>query len=82
MFFACTGLLISWHERTRTRTRTSMGMSRRMRARSVILTSASLVRSRDDEDKIDRNLRVGTLNDFSWPLSYMMVNRAHCVVAD
>ncbi|KAI4988135.1 hypothetical protein ZWY2020_029765 [Hordeum vulgare] len=58
MFFACTGLLISWHERTRTCTRTSTGMSRRMRASSVILTSASLVRSRDDEDKIYEYLRI------------------------
>ena len=59
MFFACTGLLISWHEHT------SMGTHARMRMRSVILTSASLVRTCADEDEIDRNLRVGTPIHFS-----------------
>lgn len=58
LFFACTGLLISWHERTRTRTRTSMGTRTRLRTRSVILTSASLVRTSADEEEIDRNLRI------------------------
>uniref|UniRef100_A0ACD5YI88 Uncharacterized protein n=1 Tax=Avena sativa TaxID=4498 RepID=A0ACD5YI88_AVESA len=52
MLFACTGLLISWHARTRTRTGT------RSHARQVILTSASLIRTRDDEDEIDKNLRI------------------------
>ena len=56
MFFACTGLLISWHECTRKR--------KRVRARSVILTSASLVRSRVDEDKIDEKLKVVAPNYF------------------
>ncbi|XBI76532.1 hypothetical protein VPH35_069756 [Triticum aestivum] len=58
VYFACTGLLISWHERARTRVRTSMGTCTRMRTRSVILTSASLVRSADDGDEIDKNLRI------------------------
>uniref|UniRef100_A0A8R7V0W7 Uncharacterized protein n=1 Tax=Triticum urartu TaxID=4572 RepID=A0A8R7V0W7_TRIUA len=44
IYFACTGLLISWHERARTRV--------------LILTLASLVRSADDEDEIDKNLRI------------------------
>nr|CAB3453969.1 unnamed protein product [Digitaria exilis] len=43
--FACTGLLIS--------------MQRRNSIRTVVLTSASLVRSHDNEDKIDKNLRAG-----------------------
>ncbi|KAF8701125.1 hypothetical protein HU200_033786 [Digitaria exilis] len=42
--FACTGLLIS--------------MQRRNSIRTVVLTSASLVRSHDNEDKIDKNLRI------------------------
>ncbi|XBI34660.1 hypothetical protein VPH35_120440 [Triticum aestivum] len=58
IYFACTGLLISWHERARTRVRTSMGTCTRMHTRSVILTLASLVRSADDEDEIDKNLRI------------------------
>jgi hypothetical protein len=58
MYFTCTGLLISWHVRTHTRVRTAMGMRTRWCTRSVILTSASLVRSRDDEDEIDNNLRI------------------------
>ena len=52
MFFACTGLLISWHAHAHTR------MGKCTRARQVILTSASLVRTRDDEDEIDKKLRV------------------------
>jgi hypothetical protein len=48
IFFACTGLLISWYAST----------GKRTRPRQVILTSASLVRTRDDEDEIDKNLRV------------------------
>ena len=44
--FACTGLLIKWHGSRTTRT--------------VVLTSANLVRSRSNEDEIDGNLRVGT----------------------
>jgi len=43
--FACTGLLIKWPGSGAKRT--------------VVLTSASLVRSRDNEGNIDRNLRVG-----------------------
>jgi hypothetical protein len=43
--FACTGLLIKWHGNRATRT--------------VVLTSANLVRSHDNEDEIDGNLRVG-----------------------
>jgi len=43
--FACTGLLIKWHGSKATRT--------------VVLTSANLVRSRSNEDEIDGNLRVG-----------------------
>ncbi|XP_037419300.1 uncharacterized protein LOC119284168 [Triticum dicoccoides] len=39
-----------------------MGTCTRMRTRSVILTSASLVRSADDGDEIDKNLRVGVPN--------------------
>ncbi|XP_024318773.1 uncharacterized protein LOC100833930 [Brachypodium distachyon] len=54
MFFACTGLLISWHERRRTR----VGTRTRMHARSVILTSASLARACNDEDEVDGNLRI------------------------
>jgi hypothetical protein len=65
MYFACTGLLISWHVRTRARVRTTMGMRTRMRARSVILTSASLVRSCDEEEEIDNSLRVGAPNHIS-----------------
>jgi len=44
--FACTGLLIKWHGSKATRT--------------VVLTSANLVRSCSNEDEIDGNLRVGT----------------------
>jgi hypothetical protein len=51
-YFACTGLLIKWHQRT------------------VVLTSASLVRKCNDkdiyEDEIDKNLKVDALNHFSW----------------
>nr|CAB3457610.1 unnamed protein product [Digitaria exilis] len=43
--FACTGLLIKWHG------------SKTMH--TVILTSASLVRNRHNEDNIDKNLRAG-----------------------
>ncbi|KAK8455977.1 hypothetical protein SEVIR_4G253300v4 [Setaria viridis] len=43
--FACTGLLIKWQGRAK-------------RKRTVVLTSASLVRSRDNEDNIDKNLRI------------------------
>jgi hypothetical protein len=52
LFFACTGLLISWHAHTHTR------KGKCTRARQVILTSASLFRTRDDEDEIDKKLRV------------------------
>lgn len=52
-YFACTGLLIKWHG------------SKTMR--TVILTSASLVRSCHNEDNnIDKNLRVGAPNHLSW----------------
>uniref|UniRef100_A0A8R7UYD6 Uncharacterized protein n=1 Tax=Triticum urartu TaxID=4572 RepID=A0A8R7UYD6_TRIUA len=40
--FACTGLLIKWHKN----------------GTPVILTSASLIRSRVDEDKIDENFKI------------------------
>jgi hypothetical protein len=43
-YFACTGLLIKWRGSRATHT--------------VVLTSASLVRSRLNEDHIDENLRV------------------------
>ncbi|KAM0829391.1 hypothetical protein ACQ4PT_066909 [Festuca glaucescens] len=56
IFFACTGLLISWHTGAGTGTGTCRG--KRTRPRQVILTSASLVRTRDDEDEIDKNLRI------------------------
>ncbi|XP_051186262.1 uncharacterized protein [Lolium perenne] len=56
IFFACTGLLISWHTGAGTGTGTCRG--KRTRPRQVILTSASLVRTRDDEDKIEKNLRI------------------------
>lgn len=49
-----------------------------MRTCSVILTSASLVRSPDDEDEIDKNLRVGALNHFpvlSYKLHDVMLTR-------
>ncbi|KAG2636214.1 hypothetical protein PVAP13_2NG434800 [Panicum virgatum] len=42
--FACTGLLIKWHGSRATRT--------------VVLTSANLVRSRANEDELDGNLRI------------------------
>ncbi|KAE8814099.1 Cyclin-L1-1 [Hordeum vulgare] len=44
-YFSCTGLLIKWHK---------TGIP-------VILTSASLVRSRVDEDKIDEKLKIKVL---------------------
>uniref|UniRef100_A0A8R7UYS9 Uncharacterized protein n=1 Tax=Triticum urartu TaxID=4572 RepID=A0A8R7UYS9_TRIUA len=44
-YFSCTGLLIKWHKN----------------GKPVILTSASLVRSRVDEDKIDEKLKIKVL---------------------
>jgi hypothetical protein len=44
--FACTGYLIKWHKK----------------GTHVILTSASLVRSPVDEDKIDEKLKVAAPN--------------------
>uniref|UniRef100_A0A0A8Y0B2 Uncharacterized protein n=1 Tax=Arundo donax TaxID=35708 RepID=A0A0A8Y0B2_ARUDO len=43
-YFACTGMLIKWNGSNA--------------ARTVILTSASLVRSHDKEDNVDNNLRI------------------------
>jgi hypothetical protein len=54
-FFSCTGLLIKYGANTETGGR----------RRTVILTSASLVRTCDKPDTIDGNLRVGALDQFS-----------------
>lgn len=66
--FACTGLLIKWQGRAK-------------RKRTVVLTSASLVRSRDNEDNIDKNLRVGAPITLGL-LSYMHVSLALLMNAD
>ena len=57
--FACTGLLIKWHGSRATRT--------------VVLTSANLVRSRANEDELGGNLRVGTPITLGL-LSYIVVS--------